>query len=84
MKKAKPKPKPVAAAIEPMPGEVFKRSIEKIYGGPECQSAFARLIDVSDRTVRSWISGLYPVPRITALLVTLMLKHKTKPEDLQP
>lgn len=74
----KPKPKP------DMTGEAFKAAIEKLYGTPVCQSEFARRIDVSDRTVRSWINGLYPVPRMVAQLVNLMLKTKTAPEDLRP
>jgi DNA-binding transcriptional regulator YiaG len=66
-----------------MTGAKFKASIEKIYGTEVCQSAFARLIDVGDRTVRTWISGQYAVPKVVALLVNLMLKTKTKPEDLK-
>lgn len=86
MKKAKPKKakaKPVEAIEVTMPADVFKANIEKIYGNPQCQSAFARLIGVSDRTVRSWIGELYPVPKIVAQLVNLMIKTKTGPDDLK-
>ena len=84
MKKAKAKKpaKPVALP-EVMSGAAFKANIEKIYGTKTCQSAFARLIDHSDRTVRQWISEVYPVPVIVAQLVNLMLRTKTKPEDLR-
>lgn len=80
MKKTKPKK---AAGPAVMPGDVFKASIEKLYGNDTCQSAFARLIGVGDRTVRSWISDEYPLPKAVAMLVNLMLKTKTKPEDLK-
>jgi hypothetical protein len=70
-------------APQVMSGAAFKANIEKIYGTPICQSAFARLIDHSDRTVRQWISEVYPVPVIVAQLVNLMLRTKTKPEDLR-
>jgi plasmid maintenance system antidote protein VapI len=87
MKKAKPK-KRVQVKSEKfgpdvMPGDVFKAALEKLYGTPQCQSAFARLIDVSDRTVRSWIAGTYAVPKIVAQLVNLMLKTKTQPDELR-
>lgn len=85
MKKTKPKKaaaKPVAV-VEVMSGDVLKASLEKLYGDPQCQSAFARLIGVSDRTVRSWISGLYVVPKVVAQLVNLMIKTKTKPDELR-
>lgn len=47
------------------------------------QQGFARTIDVGDRTVRSWIAGLYPVPRVVAMLVNLMLKTKSTADDLK-
>lgn len=79
MKKTKPKkPEP-----EVMSGDALKASLEKLYGSVYCQSPFARLIDVGDRTVRSWISGEYPVPKSIAMLVNLMLKTKTKPDELR-
>ena len=80
MKKVK---KAVKAADDVMTGEAFKAALEKLYGTPQCQSAFARLIGVRDRTVRSWISEQFAVPKVVALLVGLMLKTKTKPEDLK-
>jgi hypothetical protein len=47
------------------------------------QIGFARTIDVGDRTVRSWIAEVYPVPRVIAMLVNLMLKTKSTAEDLK-
>lgn len=73
------KAKPADSA---MTGDAFKAALEKIYGTPQCQSAFARLIGVGGRTVRSWISGEFAVPKTVSLFVNLMLKTKTKPEDL--
>ena len=85
MKKPKAKKRPVKPVETPevMSGAAFKANLERLYGTPQCQSAFARLTDHSDRTVRSWISEVYPVPVIVAQLVNLMLKTKTKPEDLR-
>lgn len=91
MKKAKAKKPAKPVALPVMSGAAFKAALEKLYpdaplgpyGTPVCQSAFARLIDHNDRTVRQWISEVYPVPVIVAQLVNLMLKTKTKPEDLR-
>jgi DNA-binding transcriptional regulator YiaG len=47
------------------------------------QVGFARTINVGDRTVRSWIAEVYPVPTAIAMLVNLMLKTKTTAEDLK-
>lgn len=65
-----------------MTGEAFRAALEKLYGTPQCQSAFARLIGVGGRTVRGWISEEFAVPKTVSLLVGLMLKTKTSPEDL--
>jgi len=48
------------------------------------QSSFARQIAVNDRTVRSWIAGTYPVPRIVAQLVNLMIETEATAENLKP
>lgn len=80
MKKAK---KAAKAADSVMTGEALRTALEKIYGTPQCQSAFARFIGVGDRTVRSWISEQFAVPKVVALLVSLLLKTKMKPEDLK-
>ena len=78
MKKAKKiaKPKPTDSA---MTGDAFKLAIVKCGFN---QSSFARLIGVGGCTVRSWISEEFPVPKSVALLVYLILKTKTKPEEL--
>lgn len=81
MKKAKAKkaakPKATDSA---MTGDELKVAIVKCGFN---QSSFARLIGVGGRTVRSWISEQFPVPKTVALLVYLIQKTKTKPEDLQ-
>jgi uncharacterized protein (DUF111 family) len=43
---------------------------------------FARTVEVGERTVRRWASGDWPVPTPIAMLLKLMLKTKTRPEDL--
>jgi DNA-binding transcriptional regulator YiaG len=47
------------------------------------QVGFARTINVGDRTVRSWIAEVYPVPTVIAMLVNLMIKTKSTAEDLK-
>ena len=46
------------------------------------QSAFASWIHKEGRTVRSWLSGKYPVPQEIAYLLKLLIRTNTKPEDL--
>lgn len=79
MKKTKAKPAP-KAADSTMPGEDFWTKLQKI---GFTQMGFSRFIGVGGRTVRSWISEEYPVPKTVALLVNLMVKTKTKPEDMK-
>ena len=69
-----------AKTAEPMSGDTFRASLEEL---DISQSAFARLIGVGDRTVRTWINGKFPVPMAVGFLVTLMLRTKTEPEDLK-
>jgi DNA-binding transcriptional regulator YiaG len=78
-KKAK-KAKTAKATDSTMTGDAFKAALENI---GISQMGFSRLIDVGGRTVRSWISGQFPVPKVVALLVNLMLKTKTAPDDLK-
>lgn len=41
--------------------------------GPQWQSALARDLGVSDRTIRRWVAGQFPVPvGVRADLVTLL------------
>jgi DNA-binding transcriptional regulator YiaG len=60
-------------------GATLKAAIERI---GLSQEGFGRFIGVRGRTVRSWIAEEYPVPRVVALLLTVMLKTKTGPEGL--
>jgi DNA-binding transcriptional regulator YiaG len=82
VKKTKPanNAKPFAETAKPMSGDAFDAALGKL---DISQSAFARLIGVGDRTVRSWISGEFPVPMTVGYLVRLMIDTKTKPEDLK-
>jgi hypothetical protein len=47
------------------------------------QVAFARQFGLSDRQIRRWANGEWPVPPYISALLQLMVKHKTKPEDLK-
>jgi DNA-binding transcriptional regulator YiaG len=47
------------------------------------QVGFARVIQVSGRTVRGWISGQWPVPTVVAMLLNLMLKTESTEKDLK-
>jgi len=86
MKKAKKK---AAAPVEklrfpetaaPMSGVDFSNALDKLGIG---QSAFARLIGISGRAVRSYIAEVNPVPMSIGFLVRLMIKTGTRPEDLK-
>jgi DNA-binding transcriptional regulator YiaG len=68
----KPKPKP-------MTGAHLQTALDKI---GLTQMGFSRFIGVGGRTVRSWISGEFPVPKTVELLVNLMVKTKTRPEEI--
>jgi DNA-binding transcriptional regulator YiaG len=46
------------------------------------QSAFARWIRKEDRTIRSWLSGKYPVPQEIAYLLKLLIRTGLRPEDI--
>jgi DNA-binding transcriptional regulator YiaG len=47
------------------------------------QVGFARTTGYNDRTVRLWIADKYPVPRIVAMLLNLMIKTNSTEEDLR-
>ena len=47
------------------------------------QQGLARLFMISPRRVRYWIADERPVPAVFAMLINLMLKTRTRPEDLQ-
>lgn len=66
-----------------MTGAQLKAAIEKLYGNDQSQSAFARLIGVGGRTLRGYIGEEYEVPKPIGFLVALMVRTKTKPEDLK-
>jgi DNA-binding transcriptional regulator YiaG len=78
-RKLTPRPKPSHASD--MSGPELWTKLQKIGFS---QSGFARTIRVNGATVRTWINGRYHVPETIAILINLMLKTKTKPEDLGP
>jgi len=86
MKKAKKKAAAPVAKLRfpetasPMSGADFSAALDKLGIG---QSAFARLVGVSGRAVRSYIAEVNPVPMSIGYLVRLMIKTGTKPEDLK-
>jgi DNA-binding transcriptional regulator YiaG len=47
------------------------------------QVGFARVIKVSGRTVRGWISGQWPVPTVVGMLLNLMIKTESTEKDLK-
>ena len=44
-----------------MTASLFREAGEALFG-PRWQSEMARALDISDRTVRRWDEGSYPVP----------------------
>jgi DNA-binding transcriptional regulator YiaG len=79
-KESKAEPLRFPETAEPMSGDELRQALETIDIG---QSAFARLIGVGGRAVRSWISGENVVPMPVGYLVSLMIRTKTAPEDLR-
>jgi DNA-binding transcriptional regulator YiaG len=69
----KPKPKS-------MTGAQLQKALDQI---GFTQMGFSRFIGVGGRTVRGWIADEYPPPKAVALLVNLMVKTKSNPEDMQ-
>ncbi|MDA9539195.1 hypothetical protein ACM41_24135 [Bradyrhizobium sp. CCBAU 21362] len=66
----------------PMSGAELDEALVKIFGDNR-QSAFARAIGSTSRTVRSWVAETYGmVPPHIAILVRLMLQAKVTPEQL--
>jgi hypothetical protein len=43
------------------------------------QVGAACLFGVNDRTVRRWIKGDQPIPRLVEIVLWLMIKYKVKP-----
>jgi DNA-binding transcriptional regulator YiaG len=65
---------------KPMTGAQMQIALDKI---GLSQVGFAKTIAKSDRTVRHWIAGSYPVPREIAMLLNLMIKTQSTEEDLK-
>jgi DNA-binding transcriptional regulator YiaG len=47
------------------------------------QVGFAKKINKTDRQVRNWAAGRWPVPTEIAMLLNLMIRTGTRPEDLR-
>jgi transcriptional regulator with XRE-family HTH domain len=47
------------------------------------QIALANLLEQSDRNVRRWMKGQWPIPVTVAMLLYLMLDTQTAPDDLR-
>jgi transcriptional regulator with XRE-family HTH domain len=47
------------------------------------QRRAAKLVGYTPRSVARWAAGQQAVPRSVALLLTLMIAHDVKPEDLK-
>ena len=82
MKKAKAKKaaKVAAPAEGVMTGDALRAALDKL---GFTQMGFSRFVGVTGRAVRAWLSGQYPVPKMVAVLVTIMIKTKTAPEDVK-
>ena len=79
MKKKKAK-KTKARPVSAMTGAELQTALDLI---GTTQMGFSRFVGVGGRTVRGWIGDEYPVPKAVALLLALMVKTKTKPEDIK-
>jgi DNA-binding transcriptional regulator YiaG len=66
---------------KPMTGTQMQAALDRIGFS---QVGFAKTAGYNDRTVRLWIADQYPVPRIVAMLLNLMIKTKSTEADLQP
>jgi DNA-binding transcriptional regulator YiaG len=64
-----------------MTGAQMQTALDKIGFN---QVGFAKTIAVNDRTVRLWIAGKWPVPRVVAMLLNLMIKTQSTAADLKP
>ena len=71
--------KKAAKKIDRMDGAEFWTKLQKLGFS---QVGFARAMGLGDRTVRRWCAGHDPVPLYIAMLINLMIKTKTNPEDL--
>lgn len=47
------------------------------------QVGAAAFLCVNDRTVRRWVSGDMPVPRVVELLLLVMVEKEVKPADIR-
>jgi DNA-binding transcriptional regulator YiaG len=65
--------------MQTMTAAEFKAALEHLGFN---QSSLARRLQVSDRNVRRWAAGEYPVPAPIALLLQLMIKTKTSADGL--
>ena len=71
--------KPETTTASDMDGQELWTKLQKL---GFTQVGFAKTVKIHDTTVRKWIANKFPVPMVVALLVNLMIKTKTKAEDL--
>jgi plasmid maintenance system antidote protein VapI len=62
-----------------MTGEQLQRALDRLGLN---QLSLSRFIDVAPRRVRYWIADERPVPTEVAMLLKLMIKTGTTPEEL--
>lgn len=63
-----------------MTGKQFEAALKKL---DLDNHSFADLVQHSDRSVRRWAGGLWPVPASVAYLLNLMLDTKSSVDDLR-
>lgn len=66
---------------KPMTGEQLHKAIKKLGFN---QQSFGRAIGVHGRTVQGWTADNFPVPRVVAVLVNLMIDTEATAESLRP
>lgn len=91
MKKAKTPATPQAST---MTAKQFNTALAKLgfvqeefgHSGPTAskgQTEFARTLNISLRSVQRFAAGEYPIPTPVAMLLNLMIRTKSTPDDLK-
>lgn len=63
-----------------MTAKQFNTALEKL---GFTQVGFARHLELGERSVRRWAADQWPVPVPVAMLLNLMIKTKSTPDDLK-
>lgn len=56
---------------------------ERLYGA-QWRAALGRALDVSDRTVRRWAAGEWPIPRPAALAIEALVENSKRRNRREP